>query len=398
MKKIALATLLALGAAVPAHADIITDWNIKTSDLIGEARMGTPPAVRAMALVQTSTLEAVKAVTPGASLDAAVAAANRAALLKTMPAVQPSIEAAYQAALAKIADGDAKSAGIAIGEKAAANVLASRADDMPAGPESYRPFTTPGTYVPTAGVAVPMWPQRKPWAMTSASQFRPAAPPALGSETWTRNFNEVKSLGGRATSQRTPEQTDIAKYWEYSLPSIYCGVIHSVANQPGRTPAQNARLLATAAQAMDDALIAIFDAKYHYNYWRPVTAIRNGDRDSNDATERDASWAPLVDNPLHPEYPSGHGVLAGAVGAVLKAEIGAGATPLLVTSNPALKGATRQWTSVDAFVNEIGDARVWGGLHYRFSVDTAAAMGKQVGELTLKRSSTRVALRESSGQ
>ncbi|QJR10042.1 hypothetical protein DSM104443_01093 [Usitatibacter rugosus] len=397
MKKIVVATLLALGAATPARADVITDWNNKTSDLIGEAKLGTPPAVRAMALVQTATHEAVKAVGPSASLDAAVAAANRATLLKTMPAVAPSIEAAYQAALAKIADGDAKNAGIAIGEKAAANVLASRSDDMPAGPETYRPHTTPGTYVPTAGVAVPLWPQRKPWAMASASQFRPGPPPAMTSDEWSRNYNEIKALGGRVSTQRTPEQTDIAKYWEYSLPSIYCGALHSVANQPGRTPAQNARLFAAASQAMDDALIAIFDAKYHYNYWRPVTAIRNGDRDGNDATEREASWAPLVDNPMHPEYPSGHGVLAGAVGAVLKAELGTGAVPMLVTSNPSLKGATRQWSSVDAFVNEIGNARVWGGLHYRFSVDTAAAMGKQIGELTVKRVSTRVALRDSSG-
>ena len=355
MKKIVLATLLALGAASPAHADIITDWNAKTSDLIGEAKMGTPPAVRTMALVQTATHEAVKAASP-ASLDAAVAAANRAVLLKALPAVQASTEAAYQAALAKLPDGAAKNEGIAIGEKAAANVLASRADDMPAGPETYRPFTTPGTYVPTSSVAVPVWPQR------------------------------------------TPEQTDVAKFWDFSLPAIYCGALHAAANQPGRTPAQNARLFAIAAQAMDDALIAVFDAKYHYNYWRPVTAIRNGDLDGNNATDREASWMPLIDTPMHPEFPSGHGVLAGAVGAVLKAEFRNGAMPTLSTTSPTLKGVTRQWTSVDAFVAEIGDARIWGGLHYRFSVDTAAAMGKQIGELAAKRASTRVALRESSGQ
>lgn len=397
MKKSVLPALVSLAACTPVAADVITDWNLKTSELISEAKIGTPPAVRAMALVQTATHEAVKAAAP-ASIDAAVAAANRAVLLKTMPAVQASTEAAYQAALAKIADGAAKSEGIAIGEKAAANVLAARADDMPAGPETYRPFTTPGTYVPTSPVAVPVWPQRKPWAMTSASQFRAGPPPDLKSEAWTRNYNEIKALGGRTSTQRTAEQTDVARFWDFSLPAIYCGALYSVANQPGRTPAQNARLYATATQAMDDALIAVFDTKYHYNYWRPVTAVRNGDTDGNDATERDASWSPLIDTPMHPEYPSAHGALAAAVGTVLKAELRSGPMPTLATTSPTLKGATRQWTSVDAFVEEVGNARVWGGLHYRFSTDTGAAIGKQVGELTLKRASTRVALSESSGQ
>ncbi|APV51996.1 PA-phosphatase [Betaproteobacteria bacterium GR16-43] len=390
MNKHLLAVLVALGAIIPAHADVITDWNTKVSEFITEAKMGTPPAVRAMALVQTATYEAVRAAPPAGSIDAAVAAANRATLLKTIPAVQASIEAAYQAALAKIPDGPTKTAGIIVGEKAAAAVLAARADEMPTGPESYRPHTTPGMYVPTAGVAVPVWGQRKPWAMTSASQFRPGPPPALTSDEWTRNFNEVKAMGGRASTQRTAEQSDVAKFWEYSLPAIYCGVLSSVANQPGRTVTQNAYLYATATQAMDDALISVFDAKYQYNFWRPVTAIRNGDQDGNNATDRDAAWNTFVDTPMHPEYPSAHGSIAGAVGAVLKAEIGNGPTPMLVTSSPTLKGATRQWSSIDAFVKEVGDARVWAGLHYRVSTDVGAAMGKKIGEMAAKRDQPRL--------
>ncbi len=212
-----------------------------------------------------------------------------------MPAQQAPIDTAYQAALATIADSPAKAAGIDVGRKAAAAVLAMRADDTVAGADTYRPHTTPGAYVPTAAPAATQWPQRKPWLMTSASQFRPAAPPALTSEAWAREYNEVKAIGGKTSTRRSAEQTEIARFWEYSLPPIYHGVVRSVANMPGRETTQNARLFAAVTQAQDDAMIAIFDAKYHYNFWRPVTAIRSGDIDGNDATERDASWAPFID-------------------------------------------------------------------------------------------------------
>ena len=151
--------------------------------------------------------------------------------------------------------------------------------------------------------------------MASAAQFRPGPPPALTSERWARDFNEVKRLGGKPTARTAvPSETEIARFWEFSLPSIYFGVVRSVADAPGRDPLRNARLYAAVAQAMDDAMIGVFDAKYHYHFWRPSTAIRNGDVDGNDATERDATWAPFSDIPLHPEYPSAHSILASAVG------------------------------------------------------------------------------------
>ena len=148
--------------------------------------------------------------------------------------------------------------------------------------------------------------------MVSPSQFRPAPPPALNSDAWARDYNEVKTLGGKTSAKRSAEQSDIARFWEYSLPAIYFGVVHSVAQTPGRDPAQNARMFAAVAQAMDDALISVFDAKYHYNFWRPVTAIRNGDIDGNDATQREAAWTAFSDAPMHPEYPSAHAILAGS--------------------------------------------------------------------------------------
>jgi len=382
--KTALVAAAALAVVQAARADVVTDWNVKANELVVEAKLGTPPAMRVMAYVQTAVLDATDKLPPAASFDAAVAAANRAVLLKLVPAVQAQTETAYQAALAAIADGPAKTAGIAAGERAAAALLARRAaDSAPA--ESYRPHTTPGAYVPTAPAAVPTWSQRMPWLLTAASQFRPAAPPALTSETWARDYNETKDFGGRTSTRRSAEQTEAARFWDYSLPPVYHGVLRSVALQPGRTPGANARFLAAASQAMDDALISVFDAKYHYNFWRPGTAIRNGDIDGNDATTRDASWAPLIDVPMHPEYPSGHSILAGAVAAVIKGEQNGAPLPVLSTSSPTAKGAVRRWTSLEGFVREVSDARIHGGLHFRSATDAAEAMGKRIGELAVAR-------------
>ena len=383
-KHIVAASLLS-GVVFNANADVITDWNIKAGEIVTESKLGTPPAIRAMAIVQTAVHDAVNAVPPGASTNAAVAAANRVTMTKLMPSAQVSIDSAYQAALAQIADGPAKTAGVAAGEQAATAALARRADDGAAAAESYRPHTTAGMYVPTATPAVTQWPHRKPWVMSSAAQFRPGPPPALTSDAWARDFSEIKSIGAKSSTRRTAEQTEIARFWEYSLPSIYYGVVRSVALAPGRDVAQNARMFAAVAQAMDDALISVFDAKYQYNFWRPATAIRNGDIDGNAATERESSWSPLVDVPMHPEYPSGHAILAGAVGAVVKAEVGGGRMPVLSTSSPSAKGATRSWTSVDDFVREVSDSRVYAGIHFRTAIDVGAAMGKRIGETTAQK-------------
>ena len=381
--RICIAASLLAGVVPNANADLITDWNIKAGEIVTESKLGTPPAIRAMAIVQTSVYEAVNATAPGASVDAAVAAANRATLTKLMPSQQASIDAAYQAALAQVADGPAKTAGIAVGEQAAAAVLARRADDGALPAESHRPHTTAGTYVPTATPAVTQWSQRKPWLMASAAQFRPGPPPALTSDAWARDYNEVKSFGAKNSTRRSAEQTEIARFWEYSLPAIYHGVVRSVAQVPGRDMTQNARMFAAVAQAMDDAMISVFEAKYHYNFWRPATAIRNGDIDGNDATQREASWTSFIDAPMHPEYPSAHSILAAAVGTVLKAEIGKGPMPVLTTTSPTAKGASRRWTNLDDFTREVGDARIYEGIHYRTSTDVGIAMGKQIGELAV---------------
>jgi hypothetical protein len=369
-----------------ARADAVTDWNAKCAEVITESKMGTPPAVRVMAIVQTAALQAVEAAQQRqGSAEAALAAAHRVVLTKLLPAQQAAVDASYQVAVTAIGDGPAKSSGIAAGEAAANAVLAARLDDGAGMPEAWRPHTTAGQYVPTLMPAAPSWPQRKPWLMASAAQFRPAPPPALTSEQWTRDFNEVKAFGGKASAQRSAAQTDAARFWEYSLPSIYHGVVRTVALQPGRDLVRNARLFAVVAQAMDDALIATFDAKYHFNFWRPVTAVRNADIDGNDATQRDASWAPLFDTPMHPEYPSAHSSLAAAVAVVVAADTRGTALPLLVTASPAVKNVQRRWTRLDEFVREVADARVHAGIHYRFATDAGQALGERVGELAASR-------------
>ena len=217
--------------------------------------------------------------------------------------------------------------------------------------------------------------------MNSPAQFRPGPPPKLSSELWARDFNEIKAMGAKTGSRRSAEQTEIARFWEATGPSIYHGVVRSVATMPGRGATQNARLFAAVTQASDDAIIAVLDAKYHYAFWRPITAIRNGDTDGNDATDRDPTWLPFIDTPMHPEYPCAHCISAAAVGTVLRAEIGAGPMPVLSTSSPTAKGATRSWTTIDAFIQEVSDARIYDGVHYRNSTEVGTAMGKQVGSL-----------------
>ena len=375
----------ACACAAQVRADVVTDWNTIAGEMVVQARIGTPPANRIMAIVQTAVHEAVLQAPEGIGTEAAVAAASRAALAKLLPQQEAAVTAAYRAALARLADSPVTAAGIAAGENAAARVLAWRADDGASAPERYRPHAAPGAYVPTAGVAAPQWAQRKPWLMADAAQFRPGPPPALGSVQWARDYNEVKALGAKASAQRTPEQTEVARFWEYSLPPIYHAVVRSVALTPGRSVEDNARLFAAAGQAMDDALIAVLEAKYHYGFWRPVTAIRNGDRDDNNATERDAAWTPLIDSPAHPEYPSAHSILAGALGELLKAEVGPRPMPELATSSPTAAGKTRRWTSIDAFMQEVAEARVWEGLHYRTSTEVGLAMGRKLGALAATR-------------
>ncbi|HJR05199.1 MAG TPA: vanadium-dependent haloperoxidase [Methylomirabilota bacterium] len=391
-----LLALLILAGAPDAHADVVTDANARAADVVSRVP-ATPIAVRMMAIVQVSVFEAVNAVSgryppqraklapaPGASAQAAVAAATRAALSKLVPAQQAAIDADYQALLGSVPDGPAKTAGIAVGEQAAAAIVALCADDGAVASDVYRPHAAAGVYVPTTGPAVPHWGHRRPWVMPRGDSFRPGPPPGLTSEIWVRDYKEIKAVGSKNSTQRTPEQTAVAKFWEATAPNVYWPVARSVAGAPGRDVTDNARLFAVAAMAMDDALIAVFDAKYTYNLWRPVTAIRNGDLDGNNATDRDAGWTPFIETPMHPEYPCAHCIVSASLGAVLEAELGSGPTPTLSSASSTAGGAVRTWTSVAAFTKEVAEARIYDGVHYRNSTEVGSAMGKKIGELAAK--------------
>jgi hypothetical protein len=380
-------------SAASVQADVVTDWNQKASE-ITVAHQAGPWGQAPMVLIQAAVFESVNAVTrrypqtgylkldapAGASIDAAVAAVNRAVLTRMATTQGAAIEAAYQAALSTVPEGPSKADGIALGERAASGILAMR---KPTGalPVFYRPITGAGVYVPTVVPANADLPPATCWVLDRVDQFRPGPPPDLKSAVWARDYNEVKALGARSGSQRTAEQTEIARFWSATTPTIYYPIVRSVANQPGREVTQNARLLAASGQAMVDAIDAVFDAKYHYHFWRPFTAIRNGDQDGNDATERDAGWLPFIETPMHPEYPCAHCTIAGSLGAVLKAEIGSGPTPRLSTTSPALPGVTRSWSSVDAFTQEVINARIYDGVHYRNSGEVGRALGIKVGEV-----------------
>jgi hypothetical protein len=371
------------------RADVVADWADRTTAIADD---GTN-TVRTMALAQSAVYEAVNAITAryprdrvdlgpaqGASIEAAVAAASRAVLLHETPALKERTEGAYAQALGKIAEDGARTKGISLGERAAADVLGKHTDDI-GSIEPYRPLTTPGVYVPTTIPQGWSFAQHKPWFMKSAAQFRPDPPPALKSAVWARDYNEIKALGSASSTVRTAEQTQIARFWATSLPDVYVGVVRSVAISGGRDVTRNARLYAAVAAALNDAEIAAQDAKYHYNFWRPITAIRNGDRDDNSATERDPDWTPLITTPLNPEYPCANCMYASMVVVILRADAGSAALPNLSTVSNTAPGVRRQWARSEDLVQEVSLARIYDGVHFRTSTEVGNRMGEQVGKL-----------------
>lgn len=224
-------------------------------------------------------------------------------------------------------------------------VIALRGNDGGATQESYRPYTKPGVYVPTTVPVFSTIGATTPWVMTSGSQFRPEPPPALDPKTWTRDLNEIREIGGRNSGKRTAEQTTIGRFWFLTGARTYNPIVRQAAMARKMDVVDCARLFALTSIAGNDAIIAVFDAKFHYNLWRPVTAIRSADTTSNPATPRDASWLPLGETPMHPKYPCAHCIGSAAVGAVLQKIVGNEFGEFSLTSSTA-PGVTRKWTRV----------------------------------------------------
>jgi len=392
---------IAAGAPASALANVITDWDEKAVTVVTPMASlgGTVPymAQRFMGMVHCAMFDAVNSIErryqpylvqlpadPTASKEAAAAAAAAAVLATIDAKTADEIHGALAAYLAAIPDGPAKSDGIKLGAAVAAKVLEARANDGSGAPDDYRPRTTAGVYVPTAYTLAPWWPNLKPFAMTKGSQFRPDRPIALESKEWATDYNEIKEYGGLNSTKRTAEQTETARFWLIGAPAAYHPFVRQLATAKQMSVIDSARFMTLVAVGLNDAIIAVLDAKYHYDFWRPVTAIRNGDIDNNPATEREATWQPIAPTPMHPEYPCAHCILSGSVAGVFKAALGTTDIPEIATTSPTAPGVTHRWTNMTAFTDEVANARIWSGFHYRFSTRVGTDMGLRIGEHVVK--------------
>jgi hypothetical protein len=270
--------------------------------------------------------------------------------------------------------------GILLGERIADTVYAHRVNDATNVPDTYRPITIPGVWVPTQPPLFPQYAQAKPWGLESADQVRPAPPPQLSSAIYARDFNETRAIGAARSTTRTPGQEEAVRFWtQTNLAPAWFQAARQLSAAKGLGLADNARLYALLSMGLADAFIADWDAKFHYNFWRPVTAIRNGDRDGNPATERDPGWTPLNATPMHPEYPSQAGINVGATAGVLEAVFGDGPAAFTVTDIADAK-LQRRFASVAQMAEEQRMVRIWGGIHFRNSLDVGAAMGRNIAD------------------
>ena len=377
----------------PVRADVVTEWNATAEAMAVQKQINAGVNARQMAILQVAVFEAVNAIERRyapyrlnltaertLSKEAAAAAAAHAVLMTFHPEQKGALDSALTASLAAVAEGEPKAKAIELGRKAAAEMLALRAKDGADAPESYRPHTSPGIYVPTVIPLFSQFPAMTSWTMSASSQFRPAPPPALDSEVWTKDLNEIRELGARDSTVRTAEQTTIGRFWLMTGPRSFNPIVRQLAAAKDMDVVDCARLFALVAMAGSDALIAVMDAKYAYNLWRPVTAIRNADIAGNAATPREASWLPIADTPMHPEYPCAHCITSSAVGTVLTHVLGDQVPEFSLTSTAA-PGVTRTWKSIEAYNEEVAAARIYAGFHYRFSTIVGRDMGRKIGTL-----------------
>ena len=322
-------------------------------------------------------------VPPDTSLDTAVATAAHRVLAARFPDQQAALDEVYIAYLARIEDGEAKTHGIAVGEEVGVGMLVLRAND---GLDSLVPYVQrspgPGVYEPTAP-APPLGtrlPRVLPLALRYASQFRPDGPPALGSREYTQDFHEVKHVGRFDSRVRSAEQTAVARFWtDHDIPQWNRNLLR-LAQARGLNSIETARMLAMAHVAGGDAMIACFDAKYHYLSWRPVHAIPRADTDGNHRTLADP-WQPLLSTPNHPEYPSAHGCHTTAIAETLEAFFGPGRFPFSIDS--LVTGETRHYQRFKDVVTDVNNGRVWAGFHFRYSQEDGSKLGRRVARFVI---------------
>jgi hypothetical protein len=399
--------LCVMALVIPANsvrADEVLDWNAHAAKAIVTVGGQVPPrALIRLAMVHLAIYDAVNAIEGApfegyasvpavdrpASEEAAAATAAHDVLVALFPAQVADLDAKYAASLAALPDDSAKANGIGVGKQAASAILSKRAEDGRDATVIYTPGSGPGVWVPTPpaflSALAPETPFVQPFALNSASQFRPDPPFSLTSEDWSRDYNEIKALGPAVGSIRTPEQTDIARFWSDNPPLQWNRAWRALSVAKGLGLADNARYFAVLATASADALIACWDAKYFYNFWRPVTAIRAGDTDGNAETAPDPAWIGLIITPNHPEYPAAHGCFSGASTETLKYLFGTDEVGFSMDSTVAgVVNPVRTYDRLSDALEEVLDARIYGGMHYRNSTRIGANMGKQVSRFTTR--------------
>jgi membrane-associated phospholipid phosphatase len=398
MKKFVSLVVVVAGLVAPAaaKADVVTAWNRTMVTGLEAAHVGPQPSSRIGAIVETSVFDAVNGIErrytpfhvtadgpPGASRAAAAASAAYTALVALIPSQQSLFEQQLQSTLAQISDdpadpGQSVLRGLDWGQSVANAILASRANDgLNAVLPPYVFGTSPGDYQPTPPLFGPplfrQYATMTPWALTAPSQFLPPGPPSLTSARWAQDLAEVQAYGSATSTVRTAWETETARFWQSDTPvAVWNRVADDLAESHDTTLSQNARLLALTNIAMADAMIATFNAKNTYNFWRPVTAI---------AATGDPTWSPLLPTPAFQEYPSAHSTVSAAPATVLAAFYG-DETPFTLTS-ANMPGVTRDFTSFTEAVQQVESARVWAGFHFRFSCEDGATLGTNVANWVL---------------
>jgi hypothetical protein len=380
-------------------SDVVLQWNEVVLAAIRADKTAPPLAARNLAMVHAAIYDGVNAVyqthqsyrvarTPADPVEPAAVAAIAAhrILVELYPGQVDRFDSALDDTMANVPVGNARTRGVRLGQEVAEKMLAWRATDGSRRRVAYRPMPAIGVWRPTPpgykAALLPQWPSLKPFAVRAATAFRPVAPPALTSAEYTKDFNEVKSLGYRHSRTRTADQTLIALFWDDGAgtstpPGHWNTIARVVARQQGNSLAENARLFALLNLSLADAAIACWDCKYKYGLWRPVTAIREADRDGNPDTLPDRAWTPLLTTPPFPSYTSGHSTFSGAAATALGYFYGTDAVRFTVGSE-GLRGAKRSYAGFWDAANEAGRSRIYGGIHYECDNREGLAAGKAI--------------------
>jgi hypothetical protein len=397
---ITLAAALLCGPSM-ARADVVLDWNVTMLNAL--AGQGPFATARFAAITELAVFEAVNAITggyepylgtiaapAGASAEAAAAAAAHGVLKFYFPAKAAALDAALAASLLTVPDGTAKADGIATGQAAALAMIALRANDGSAVEAFYAPGpAVPGLWQPTpscpaAGGTNLHWRGVTPFGVQNVEQFRAGPPPSLTDGTYVRDYNEVKALGAIDSALRTEDRSDVAHFFAMFAPATWSNsAARQIASAQRRSLSDNARALALLNMTLSDASVAVVETKYHYSFWRPETAIHAEDHDGNGKTDPNVPFVPFIVAPCFPSYPSAHGTVSAAAAEVLARVYGAAGHDITF-ANPGLPGVILHYTTLDSIVADVSDARVYGGIHFRFDQEAGVRQGERLGQYIFK--------------